>query len=164
MKFLSTLLALSIFLSSCGSKSSETANFDSFYQKYEDAEGVMALKVAPFLLKLMATTESPEIDEALSKVKDVRVFVCNTDVNNLSGELKEHLPADSYEVLMTIERETALITVYVRTGEGKNIEVVSLAEEKKSFGAMQLKGEFSRAEIKNLINSVDIDEALKMQH
>jgi len=164
MKHAIFVFLISVLFAACGTKKSETANFDTFYGTYEDAEGVMALKVAPFLLKLMATTESKEIDDALAKVQEAKVFVCNTDVNNLSEQLKEHLPNENYEILMTIDRETAKVTVYVRVVDDKVVEVVSLAVQEKSFGAMQIKGEFGRDEIKSLIKSVDIDEALKMQH
>ncbi len=163
MKNILYILIVFVFVSACGNKNDANENFDAFYTKYENADGVVAFKIAPFLLRLMVETENPEIDKAIEKVETIRVLINNITINNLTSELKNNLPDERYDILMTINKETAKITVYICDDDEKKIEVIALAEEADSFGAMQIRGEFGREEIKSLIETIDIDEALKMK-
>ncbi len=157
------ILSTATLLISCNSNKSEKLNdFDTFYNSYEKSEGVMSFELSSFLFKMLAKGDF-ETKKAVSKVEHVRIFISKDNSGDLFEKLNDYISPKIYEELTVINEEPAKITVYVRKQNKKINEVLTVVEENNhNFAVMQVKGEFEKDEVKDLIKSVDIKEAMKM--
>ena len=121
---------------------------------------------------MMASSESPETSEMISKLKGIRVQVYGTGntggVANLDAamskfsDVKNNLKADGWEPVVSVNEDTERVLVYMKMDQGnmEGMTVMVVDDEEAVF--VNIIGQLNPAELGRVMKSFDVDVDVKL--
>lgn len=134
-------------------------DYDRFYRKYKQEEGVVTFRIPVSLIRLVVDDEDEDLDELFDKVDDVSFFAADDARSELVKGLKQNLPESTYKDMMEIKDGSSTILFKAKEAKDGLEEILMTIEDRESIFVMCITGNFTFEEAKYFIKSVNVDRA-----
>lgn len=154
MKTLSVIISLFIMMG-CSTSQVVNKDFNSFYNKYEDDEGVLSFKISKNLAKMVVQDEDAETENFIKKMEKVSFFIAEQNTSRYSHVIENYLPGSVYNDLMIIKDDGSIVVFKMKELKNGHInEIVMTVLSPESFVAVSFAGDFTLDDAKKMTKSV----------
>lgn len=151
-----TLIAILLFaIVGCSNSQSKNKDFTDFYNRYQDDSGIVTINIPVFLAKILVDDNDRDAHEALSKLRNLRLFICENDDGFYKNKVQEYMPEGVYHDLMIIKDGKETVAFKMKEPvNGRIKEIVMTVSEPNSFVAICFKGNFTMEDAKQMTSSI----------
>ena len=125
---------------------------DQLFSQFEEEKGVSLVYISPAMFKLMPKKDVGDISSIASKMTKLQILECERPslIPSIKKKALECYQKQQYEVVMKAKDDDDRTTIYQKAlGKGKN-EFVLFTEEKDGLTIIQVVGNISLNDIKDL--------------
>lgn len=120
-------------------------------------------------ISMMSSSESPETADMISKLKGVRVQIFETDTNSDASKaqfnkVKANLKSAGWEPIVQVNEDDQQVLIYMKMKDGnmEGMTVMVVDEEEAVF--VNVIGQLDPAELGRVMESLDVDVELGLDH
>lgn len=148
----------------------QSAQIQSFIDKYAGKDGFTTINITPKMFELIASMgldleddEAQQVLDMVSKLEGLKVLIyegdgSGTSASTLWSEAKKSIPQNGFEELMTVNSEEESVRIVVKEKrKGVLDELLLTVSDNSEFVMVSLTGEIELAKIAALANTLDID-------
>ena len=150
---------LTFLLTDCATTNGSVPDYVDFYNTYSHSNDVMNFKIPVLFLSAFLDKDDEELKVLLKKVNDISIFIAGESRHDLYPELYYHLPDIYYHDVMIIKDGAEKVTFKVKETEKGFEELLMIVEDKDELVIMCMEGRFTKADVKEITESINIEAA-----
>jgi hypothetical protein len=151
-----TVVILLISMMGCGTSQVITKDFNAFYNKYEDEQGVVSFKISSALARMVVRNEDEDANKFLKKMDKIRFFISEHDQSRYyTRAIENYLPESAYNDLVVIKDDGSTVIFKMKEiKQGQIKEIVMTVSSPDSFVAVSFTGNFTLDDAKQMTKSI----------
>jgi len=154
-----TVVILLISMMSCGTSQVLKKDFTTFYNTYEDDEGVVSFQIPVALARMVVKDDDMEADNFLKKMDKIRFFIKEHDNGQYKRMVQSYLPESIYNDLMIVKDDGSTVIFKMKEPkEGRIREIVMTVTNPDSFVAVSFLGNFTMEDAKHMTSSIKTND------
>ncbi len=129
---------------------SRDKDFISFYRKYKHDSGTLNFAIPAFAINIAARGQEDEIRNLVRSTRSVRLMVKEESSKELYTAVEQYLSPNIYKNLMHIRDGNCYVKICAKLTDDKIKELIIVVNDSESFLAIQLKGNYTFGQIRDL--------------